>query len=78
MIVRLRPATTLDLDVLAAVEVACFEAPWSREVLAQDLERPIARVVVVAYNDIHSELKFHDLLNRDRDCPFEYNPQSSE
>ncbi len=51
MIVRLRPATTLDLDVLAAVEVACFEAPWSREVLAQDLERPIARVVVVELTD---------------------------
>jgi ribosomal-protein-alanine N-acetyltransferase len=43
---RLRPAGVPDLDGIAAVEAASFEAPWSRDVFAQELERPIARVIV--------------------------------
>lgn len=43
---RLRPANVADLDGIAAVEAASFEAPWSRELFAQELERPIARVLV--------------------------------
>lgn len=43
---RLRPAGVSDLDGIAAVESASFEAPWTRDMFAQELERPIARVVV--------------------------------
>lgn len=46
MTARLRPAAAADLEGIAAVEAASFEAPWSRELFAQELERPIARLVV--------------------------------
>ncbi|MBL8941675.1 MAG: ribosomal protein S18-alanine N-acetyltransferase [Myxococcales bacterium] len=48
---RLRPASVADLDGIAAVEAASFEAPWSRELFAQELERPIARVLVADDDD---------------------------
>jgi ribosomal-protein-alanine N-acetyltransferase len=41
-----RAATVDDLDAIAAVEATSFDAPWTREIFAQELERALARVVV--------------------------------
>lgn len=44
----LRPATAADLPALAALDAACFGNPWSRDVYAEELARPFARVCVLA------------------------------
>jgi len=46
MSVAVRAATVADLDVITAIEAASFDAPWTREIFAQELERALARVVV--------------------------------
>lgn len=42
-----RPATSTDLPALAALDAECFGNPWSRQVYAEELDRPLARVRVL-------------------------------
>ncbi len=44
--IALRRAHVDDLDAIAAIDAACFEASWTREMLAQELTREIAVVEV--------------------------------
>ena len=48
--IALRRAHVDDLDAIAAIDAACFEASWTREMLAQELAREIA-VVDIASDD---------------------------
>ncbi|MFW5875647.1 MAG: ribosomal protein S18-alanine N-acetyltransferase [Myxococcota bacterium] len=40
-------ATPSDLEALVAILDACFSSPWTAEMMAEELERPMARVLVV-------------------------------
>ncbi|MFW6197441.1 MAG: ribosomal protein S18-alanine N-acetyltransferase [Myxococcota bacterium] len=40
-------ATPRDLDALVAILEACFSSPWTPEMMAEELERPMAQVLVV-------------------------------
>lgn len=51
--IELRRAVADDLDAITAIDAACFEASWTREMLAQELARAIA-VVDVASADGHA------------------------
>jgi len=44
---RIRSAEPEDLDAITAIEAAAFERPWTREIFAQELARPIARLDVL-------------------------------
>lgn len=47
--IDVRDATALDLDAIAAIEASCFPAaPWPRETFADELLRPLARVLVAS------------------------------
>jgi [ribosomal protein S18]-alanine N-acetyltransferase len=43
----IRAAQPEDLDAIAAIEAACFERPWNREIYEQELANPIARLDVL-------------------------------
>jgi [ribosomal protein S18]-alanine N-acetyltransferase len=46
-VIAVRDATALDLDAIAAIEAICFPAaPWPRETFADELLRPLARMLV--------------------------------
>lgn len=40
-------ATLRDLDALVGILEACFSSPWTPEMMAEELERPMAQVLVV-------------------------------
>lgn len=46
MTAEVRRAAPADLDAIVAVETAAFDAPWTREVYAQEFDRDLARVLV--------------------------------
>lgn len=41
---HIRPAESRDLDLIMAVESACYEHPWSRELFRQEFDNPQASV----------------------------------
>ncbi|MBX7083995.1 MAG: ribosomal protein S18-alanine N-acetyltransferase [Nannocystaceae bacterium] len=41
-----RAAQAADVSVIAAIERACFASPWTAAMLAEEIARPLARVVV--------------------------------
>ncbi|MGI6334346.1 MAG: ribosomal protein S18-alanine N-acetyltransferase [Saccharofermentanales bacterium] len=48
----IRAATDRDLDDLVGLEKACFDIPWSRESLADELTaNPLARILVAEQSD---------------------------
>jgi [ribosomal protein S18]-alanine N-acetyltransferase len=50
--VSVRRASLHDLDDISKIEIACFAAPWPREVLAEEIaERSWSRVVVASSQD---------------------------
>jgi [ribosomal protein S18]-alanine N-acetyltransferase len=43
----IEPASEKDLDAIMAILGASFPAPWTREMMGEELERPMARVWVL-------------------------------
>ena len=58
------PMTADHIDALAAIEAACFAAPWSREALAEELDNPHAAFhVAVAGDRVLGYVGMHHLLD---------------
>ena len=49
--IRIVPGSKKYLDDMYAAEKACFRSPWAREELAEDLEKPISRYLVMLENE---------------------------
>lgn len=48
----IRPATVDDLSILAAIDAACFDRPWSREAWHTELVPAVGEGVVLLADDV--------------------------
>ncbi|WP_455542386.1 ribosomal protein S18-alanine N-acetyltransferase [Intestinibacter sp.] len=48
----IRPMTKNDIDQVHKVEVDCFEDPWSKKSLMDEIKNPLARYLVAELNSV--------------------------